>query len=145
MRLAILFFFLAFLASSPSQARSCQACMNACAEGGGGPGDCFFQCVGEGSCKSDLTSLIGSLPAPVAQRQCRAILVPDSAIDSLCVDMHSALDALSVADWNRNVCGSSIGFRAGEFDFRRDQGSHGLEANWGSILCVWEVRANSAR
>ena len=131
--------------AEPSFARSCQACMNACANAGGEPGDCFFACVSKGSCKKDEPNFLHAfdLSSATGYRLCQAELLGDSKEDSLCREMNESLHQLSREEWNEKICGKLPSFRAGSFQFRSSETSDEMEANEGSILCVWEVRKNA--
>lgn len=81
-----------------------------------------------------------------AVRQCEATLFPDEAGDFICRELHKGLQSLSIAEWNRVVCGNVAEFRAGEFSYTRDADEPtNIEASSGSMLCVWDVKPLPAK
>lgn len=66
--LLVLSLLLSTVSAEAASPASCQACMNACADEGGNPGDCFFACVDKGKCSATRIDWL----EPVAQEQVRS-------------------------------------------------------------------------
>jgi|GEM_PF-5213142 len=66
--LLILSLSLSTISAQAASMADCKACMNACADGGGTPGDCFFACVDAGRCSASRPDWL----EPVVQEQLRS-------------------------------------------------------------------------